>query len=119
MMSELTDKQVKFLAEFMGWKIDESQKCESGKPVWLNTRHPYQSYTTDALVDLAHLPSTEKAVMDRAEEKQRYITFRKIGNKGDCCTCVLEGDGDLYDHRGYGPTRFVALVNALMSAEGK
>ena len=64
-------------------------------------------------------PHAEKAVMDRAEEKYRYITFRKIGCVGDCCTCAIQKDVGDEEQRGYGPTRFIALVNALMEARGR
>ena len=95
---QLTDKQMEFLAKFMG--IIEYPAIDV-------VREHFQNFEE---------ADTRESVMNRAEEMYAYISFRKIGTEGDCCTCRLHKAHGPGEWVGYGPTRFIALINALMEA---
>jgi len=90
---KLTDEQVEFLQKFMGWIFFDNTLFN------------------------------REAVMDRAVEKGWIrIDFEKCPDIYKCTiahkACIaVQIFWDKYT--GTGPTRFIALVNALMEAEGK
>lgn len=91
MSEQLNDEQVEFLTEFMEWHL-----CTHN-----------------------HTANDREAVMDRAVKKGYWwMEFNHGHSDKVVCTIEHKSTGE-HDRgiKGNGPTRFIALVNALMEAE--
>lgn len=107
---KLTDEQVEFAAEFMGWK-KKGDYWEVMNPV---IKWPYSNVIYDNILPhVIAVPEAERAVMDRAVEKYAYIDLRRISGTFDYSLRVESWDIPI---RGHGPTRFTALLAALQEA---
>lgn len=98
---ELSDEQVEFLAEFMGWSI------------------PSDPILADHQRQLFYLAETREAVMDRAVEKG-YVGidffYHKADKKWEASVYKLP---ELNETASYGPNQFIAFLNALILAEAE